>query len=115
MSKVGTVMSIPADAHATSCTAAVGIADRPAVAYVATLVVTVTVYAAYQLAFDGQVNVLEAGAFAALLMGLASLRERLGKLTTEAVRRPITGTGRQSTAGTPPALRRCRGARSEFV
>ena len=57
-----------------------GLTDRPLVTFVLTVVVASAVYAGFQLAFDGQVNVLETATFAlvfsALLVGFAWLRDR---------------------------------------
>lgn len=54
------------------------ITDRPVSAFVA-----LGIYVAFQLAFDGQVNVLESGAFAvvfaAVLVGLSLARHRLAE------------------------------------
>lgn len=60
--------------------ASTAITDRPLVAFVALLVVTVVVYAAFQFAFDGEVDALQTAVFglalAASLVGLSILRRR---------------------------------------
>lgn len=56
------------------------IADRPIAAFVILLSVTVAVHAAFQIAFDGEVDALQTAvfgvAFAASLVGLSILRRR---------------------------------------
>lgn len=57
------------------------IADRPAVAFVLLVAVTIVVYAAFQLAFDGRVDAVRTAVFgvavAASLVGLSIFRRRL--------------------------------------
>lgn len=59
------------------------ITDRPVATFVLTAVVALGIYVAFQLAFDGQVSVLESGAFAvvfaAVLVGLSLVRQRLAE------------------------------------